>query len=691
MERFVMDKGENKKNSEPHKPQPPEQNYFRFIIWIPLLLFWLWVWQGIFESANVTTIPYSEFKNRLRGGEIVEVSLGETEITGLIEPGRKIAAGQIGRGVLKAPPASEEPWYVPWLPPQFQAPLRAPLDGVDAERASVPDGPPLRFRTTRVEDPDLVEQLTAHDVRFSGVRPSLLSQMFWSWILPFLLIFILWSWLARRFSSGMGASPLNIGKSRAKLVVDKSTGVTFDDVAGCDEAKHELEEEVDFLKNPARYKALGASIPRGVLLVGPPGTGKTLLARAVAGEANVPFFSIAGSDFVEMFVGVGAARVRDLFAEAKKKAPCIVFIDEIDTVGRQRTIHVGNVNDEREQTLNQLLSEMDGFESNTEVIVLAATNRPEVLDPALLRPGRFDRQVLIDAPDRSGREAILKVHTRSKPLADDVDLSKIAAGTPGLSGADLANIVNEAALLATRRGHTAIVHLDLTDAVEKVLAGPERKSRRLGEKEKERVAYHETGHAIVAAFCADSDPVRKISIVPRGRAALGYTLQLPDTEKFLLTRGALVDRIRGLVGGRAAEELVFGEVSTGAENDLDKATAIAQQMVCFYGMGKIGLTHYGEQRPLYLVQGQEETFTKNCSPETARQIDEEIAEILAGAYADAKNILLSHRRELDLLAAELLKRETIEEADFKAILHRLQPATAPQEDVRPESGQRQPA
>lgn len=361
---------------------------------------------------------------------------------------------------------------------------------------------------------------------------------------------------------------MSFGQSRARLVADRDTGVTFDDVAGCDEAKYELQEVVDFLKNPQRYIALGAKIPKGVLLVGLPGTGKTLLSRAVAGEARVPFFSLSGSDFVEMFVGVGAARVRDLFNQAQQQAPCIVFIDELDAIGRERGVHVGAVNDEREQTLNQLLVEMDGFQPNVGVILLAATNRPEVLDKALLRPGRFDRQVVIDAPDLVGREAILKVHCRGKPLGDDVDLRRIAQGTPGFSGADLANTVNEAALLAARRNSNVITHKDLEEAVEKVVAGPERKTRRLDEQGKRRVAYHEVGHALVATYSPHADPVHKISIIPRGRAALGYTLQLPADDQFLLTRADLLDRVKGLLGGRASEELVFGEVSTGAENDL---------------------------------------------------------------------------------------------------------------------------
>ena len=440
-------------------------------------------------------------------------------------------------------------------------------------------------------------------------------------------------------------------------------------MAGCDEAKAELVEIVDFLRQSERYQALGAKIPKGVLLLGPPGTGKTLLARAVAGEAKVPFFELSGSEFVEMFVGVGAARVRDLFQQAKAQAPCLVFIDELDAIGGQRGIHLGTVNDEREQTLNQLLVEMDGFEPNSGVILLAATNRPEVLDRALLRPGRFDRQVVIDSPDLDGREAILKIHVRDKPLAPDVDLRRIAQATPGFSGADLANAMNEAALLAARRRSATITQHDIEDAVEKVVAGPERKSRRLVEAEKRRVAYHEVGHALVAAYCEHADPVRKISIVPRGRAALGYTLQLPTGDQFLLSRSDLIDRIRGLLGGRAAEELVFGEVTTGAENDLEHATALARQMIGLYGMSeRIGLAHVGQKQDPFLSARQDGAIQRDCSEQTAREIDEEVKKLLSEAYESAKGILSSHRDELERVVQELLKRETLDEQTFNALL-----------------------
>ena len=493
------------------------------------------------------------------------------------------------------------------------------------------------FRTVRVEDPDLVRDLQKAGVEYTGVRPGFMSQFLWAWVIPIAAMVLLWRFLSRRMGS-IGQGIMSFGSSKAKVVADKDTGVTFNDVAGCDEAKFELQEVVTFLKNPDRYKALGAAIPKGILLVGPPGTGKTLLARAVAGEAKVPFFLISGSDFVEMFVGVGAARVRDLFEKAKGQAPCIVFIDELDAVGRQRGVHMGPVNDEREQTLNQLLVGMDGFEANLGVIVLAATNRPEVLDRALLRPGRFDRQVVVDAPDLEGRLAILKLHVRNKPLAAEVELRRIAQQTPGFSGADLANVVNEAALLAARHQATQVGQKDLEDAVDKVVAGPERKSRRLGEEEKRRVAYHEVGHALVAAYSKQADPVHKITIIPHGHAALGYTMQLPTEDHYLMSRSALLDKLRGQLGGRAAEEVVFGEVSTGAENDLEHATALARQMVAMYGMSDVvGLAHCAQRQHPFAAGMPDGFLQSDCSEQTAREIDQEVKKLLDQAYAEAKD------------------------------------------------------
>ena len=590
------------------------------------------LWQSTLTQITVKEIPYSEFKQRLLRHEVTEAKVGETDIQGIIKT---------------RPELSPLTNATPNLPPEFT------------------------FRTTRVaDDPKLVEELQAAGVKFLGTRPNMLMQFIMAWLVPIGIMLLLWSFIGRRMSAA-GESILSFGKSKARLSVDKDTGVKFSDVAGCDEAKYELQEVVEFLRNPERYRALGAKIPKGVLLVGPPGTGKTLLAKAVAGEAKVPFFSLSGSDFVEMFVGVGAARVRDLFAQAKAQAPCIVFIDELDAIGRQRGVHVGAVNDEREQTLNQLLVEMDGFQPNVGIILLAATNRPDVLDRALLRPGRFDRQVVVDAPDIDGREAILKVHARDKRLGRDANLRNIAKGTPGFSGADLANALNEAALLAARRNAKEISQLDLEEAVEKVVAGPERKSRRLNENEKRRVAYHEVGHALVAAHSKHADPVHKISVIPRGRAALGYTLQLPETEQFLASKAELLDRIRGLLGGRAAEDLVYNEVTTGAENDLERATAMARQMVCMFGMSdQIGLAHVAQRQGPAFLPGMEMNMQRDCSEATAQIIDTEVKRILDRAYVEAKEVLTVHREQLDLVTNELLKRETLDGTAFNQLIGR---------------------
>ena len=615
---------ERRDKQDKSKPRRNPLEWRSFPYWyLLLMLLLLWVWQGAMQFT-VKEIPYSEFKSYLRNGEVIEAEVHETSVRGKVKP--KTA------------------------------------------------GKDFLFRTVRIEDPKLTEELEAHNVKFNGVRPSLLSQVLLSWIVPIGVMILLWTFLSRRIGRA-GESILSFGKSRARLVVDTGINVTFNDVAGCDEAKYELQEVVDFLKNPERYKALGAKIPKGVLLVGPPGTGKTLLARAVAGEAHVPFFSISGSDFVEMFVGVGASRVRDLFQQAKAKAPCIIFIDELDAIGRQRGVHIGAVNDEREQTLNQLLVEMDGFEANAGVILLAATNRPDVLDRALLRPGRFDRQVVVDAPDLEGREAILRVHGRGKPVSDRVDLRKIAQSTPGFSGADLANAINEAALLAARRGSKEIEQQDLEEAVEKVVAGPERKSRRLTEELKRRVAYHEVGHALVAAYSKFADPVHKISIIPRGRAALGYTMQLPTEDQFLMTRSELLDRIRGLLGGRAAEELIFKDVSTGAENDLERATALARQMVCLFGMSEaVGLARVAQKQGPFYLATQDGSFQRDCSEKTAQQIDDEVKAILDQTYADAKDILTVHSDQLDEVSNELMRQETLDSDAFRKLIGLSKPA-----------------
>ena len=633
------------------KPGTPKWNSpFWFL---PIMLVLLWIWQGAVVQFAYKTIPYSEFKEHLLKGEVAECAVKTDTIEGKIVP--KTASVQVAASTGRATSNA--------VAESSSAPATT-----NTSSAAVSTSKPFLFRTVRVEDPDLVGELEKAGVSFRGERPGFLSQFLVAWILPIGIMLVIWSLVSRRMGKA-GESILSFGKSKARLIAEKETGITFDDVAGCEEAKYELQEVVDFLKHPARYKSIGANIPKGVLLIGPPGTGKTLLAKAVAGEADVPFFSLSGSDFVEMFVGVGAARVRDLFQQAKAKAPCIVFIDELDAIGRQRGVHVGAVNDEREQTLNQLLVEMDGFAANAGVIVLAATNRPDVLDHALLRPGRFDRHVVVDAPDLDGRLAILKVHVRSKPLAQDVDLRRIAQATPGFSGADLANAVNEAALLAARRHATEIAQSDLEDAIEKVVAGPERKSRRLKDEEKRRVAYHEVGHALVAAHSKGADPVHKISIIPRGRAALGYTMQLPSADRFLMTRSQLLDRIRGMLGGRAAEELVLAEVTTGAENDLEHATALARQMVCLFGMSeRVGLVRVAQRQNGFNVMGAEGPFQRDCSELTAQHIDVEVKRILDRAYAEAKEILENHRDQLERVAAELLKVETLDAMAFKRLI-----------------------
>jgi cell division protease FtsH len=649
---------------KPAKVDRPQPRWRWTIAYFLLTLLILWGWQDLFYQLSVRTILYSQFKDYLARHEVVAAIVKQDEIDGRIVPSPASASkDQAPRAGSTTSPNNEN---------QKFGPNPAAVPNNEGDRSST-ETQPFLFRTERVEDPDLVRELQAAHVEYGAARPGIVSQLLLGWVLPIVFMVGIWSFFARRLNP-TGESIFSIGKSRARLVADPDTGVKFDDVAGADEAKFELKEVVDFLKNPKQYENLGARIPKGVLLVGPPGTGKTLLARAVAGEAKAPFFSISGSDFVEMFVGVGAARVRDLFKQAKQHAPCIIFIDELDAIGRQRGVHVGTVNDEREQTLNALLVEMDGFEPNTGVIILAATNRPEVLDRALLRPGRFDRQVVVDAPDLDGREAILKVHARNKHLASDVDLRRIAAATAGLSGADLANLLNEAALLAARRHATEITQRDLEDAIEKVVAGPERKSRRLGEAEKRRVAYHEVGHALMAVYSLHADPVHKISIVPRGRGALGYTMQLPSEDQFLLTRSELLDRIRGLLGGRAAEEVVFAEVSTGAQNDLERATALARQMVALYGMSeRLGLANCVQRQPTFL-NGQEFQLQRDCSEETAREIDEEVKKILDLAYEQDRETLSAHRDQLEHVTTELLKSESIDGQTFYRLVGREAPA-----------------
>jgi len=525
------------------------------------------------------------------------------------------------------------------------------------------------------EDAELPSILRAHDVEITALpeEGNWMGGVF-ALLLPWLLLWLLLSFWGR--SGGANSPAFNVGKSKARMYLDMGNRITFDDVAGVDEAKAELQEIVDFLKHAGKYTRLGAKIPKGVLLVGPPGTGKTLLARAIAGEAQVPFFSISASEFIELFVGVGASRVRDLFEQAKKQAPCIVFIDELDALGKSRAANsVFAGNDEREQTLNQLLAGMDGFEPNAGVILLAATNRPEVLDPALLRAGRFDRRIVVDRPDRLGREAILKVHAKTVQLADDVALDKLAARTPGFAGADLANLVNEAALLAARQNRPAVTMADFNEAIERVLTGLEKKSRVLNELEKRTVAYHESGHAIIGALMPGAGTVEKISIVPRGIAALGYTLQLPEDDRFLMTEDEIRGRLVTLLGGRAAEELIFGKVSTGASDDIQKATDLAERCITLYGMSKAIGPMAVERSPSQFLEGMAQP-RRNVSPELAAAIDQEIKQLIERAHQMAWEILLKNQAVLERMAQKLLETESLEGETLKVFLSQIQPSSS---------------
>jgi cell division protease FtsH len=573
-------------------------------------------WIGM---RDVAVLPYREYLRLLEAGAITDLTVTETRIEGRFE---------------------------------------TPQDGRS------------RFVTMRV-DPETAETLKDTGVPFSGATDSTWLTTLLSWVVPVLLIFGLWSILFRRFAEkqGMGGI-LGIGKSKARVSLERDTGVTFADVAGIDEAKAELQEVVSFLNDREKYGRLGARVPRGILLVGPPGTGKTLLARAIAGEAGVPFFSISGSEFVEMFVGVGAARVRDLFEQARGAAPCIIFIDELDALGRARSAYSGfGGGDEKEQTLNQLLSELDGFDPMTGIVLLAATNRPEILDAALLRAGRFDRQIVVDRPERKGRRDILAVHLRKVTADPALDLDAVAGITPGFTGADLANLVNEAAILATRRGGSAVTMADMTAAVERIVAGAERKSRRLTPPERRRVAVHEMGHALAAAALPGSDPVHKVSIIPRTIGALGYTLQRPTEDRFVITLGELQDRMAVLLAGRAAEELVFGDLSTGAADDLEKVTQIAREIVTRFGMSpETGQAVLEEPRSRWLDQkGLPQMGERACSPQTARKVDLAVRRLIDEAYGRVREVLEARRADLDAGVALLLERETITPADFPPI------------------------
>ncbi|HHP50432.1 MAG TPA: ATP-dependent metallopeptidase FtsH/Yme1/Tma family protein [Moorella mulderi] len=538
----------------------------------------------------------------------------------------------------------------------------------------------VRFTTNVPSSAGLTERLIAHKIT---TKTQLPPQTPW-WanllgsLLPLLLLLGLFFFLLQQTQGG-GSKVMQFGKSRARLVTADKRRVTFNDVAGVDEAKEELQEVVEFLKNPRKFNELGARIPKGVLLYGPPGTGKTLLAKAVAGEAGVPFFSISGSDFVEMFVGVGASRVRDLFEQAKRNAPCIVFIDEIDAVGRQRGAGLGGGHDEREQTLNQLLVEMDGFNANEGIIVIAATNRPDILDPALLRPGRFDRQIMVDIPDIEGRKAILKVHLRGKPLEEDVDLEVLARRTPGFTGADLANMVNEAALLAARRNKRKIGIAELEEAIERIIAGPEKKSRVMSDYEKKLVAYHEAGHAVVSYYLPNADPLHKVSIIPRGHAG-GYTLLLPKEDRRYLTKSQILDQVTMLLGGRVAEELVLEEISTGAHNDLERATDLIRKMITEFGMSEeLGPLTFGRRQDTVFL-GRDITRDRNYSEAIAFAIDKEARKIIDSCYERAKKILQEHLEELHRVAQALMERETLEAAEFEAVLKEEMPQGKGEQD-----------
>jgi cell division protease FtsH len=578
--------------------------------------------EGWQRAQTIEVVPYSEFERLLKEHKIEEVVISDQRITG------KFTAREGGKTVAVA----------------------------------------------NLVQPDLADRLDKYGVKYTRVYESTFLRDLLSWVLPALVFFGVWYLLARRMSQGLGGGFMSIGKSRAKIYVESKTGVTFADVAGVDEAKAELQEVVEFLKDPKKYGRLGARVPKGVLLIGPPGTGKTLLARAVAGEAGVAFFSISGSEFVEMFVGVGAARVRDLFEQARQKAPAIIFIDELDALGRARGAGPFGGHDEKEQTLNQLLVELDGFDPSTGLVLLAATNRPEILDPALLRAGRFDRQVLVDRPDRLGRVQILRVHAKRIRLAPNVDLEQVAALTPGFSGADLANLVNEAALLATRRGGDEVTLEDFNQAVERIVAGLEKKNRVLNPRERRVVAHHEMGHALVAMALPGTDPVHKISIIPRGVGALGYTIQRPTEDRFLMTREELENKMAVLLGGRAAEDVVFGHTSTGAADDLAKVTDIARSMAMRYAMvGSLGHVSYEEDRPAFLggplPQGHRE-----YSEATAREIDVAVREIVEGVYQKAKGILQRERATLERWAGRLLEKETLGDAELAELKRSLLPA-----------------
>ena len=593
----------------------------KFSIWYILIGIWgvFIIHNMIFSGLSVKTIPYSEFLMLVKEKKVSEVAITQNQIQGRLLNDESAS----GKGEL--------------------------------------------FRTVRV-DSDISNLLEENNVKFKGEIESTFFRDLFSWIVPIFIFVGIWYFMMRRMA-GKQPGFMSLGKNKAKIYMQDDLDVTFDDVAGVDESKQELVEVIDFLKEPQKFTKVGGKIPRGILLVGPPGTGKTMLAKAVAGESGVPFFSLSGSEFVEMFVGLGAARVRDLFEQAKKKAPCIIFIDELDALGKARGFGTMGGHDEREQTLNQLLVEMDGFDPQIGVILMAATNRPEILDPALLRPGRFDRQILVDRPDKNGREAILKVHLKDIQYEDDLDVEKIAAMTPGMVGADLANLVNEAALLAVRRNKDIVTMSEFEEAIERVVAGLEKKNRLINPREREIVAYHEMGHALVALSLPGTDPVQKITIIPRGIAALGYTMQVPTEERFLMKKTELLNRIATLLGGRVAEEIIFGDISTGAHNDLSKATDIARSMVKEYGMStKVGHVYFAREKQSRFLAVPGYEGPAEYSDATAEMIDQEVREIIKQQYETSYNILDAKKSLLKKSAELLLEKETIEGDTLKQLI-----------------------
>ena len=611
------DKGDPRRNQDPNRNKKNHQSILAFLICLLVTLVCFSLFTNMLQD-NSSEITYDKFIDMVNNDEVKSVTLQSDNLT--IVPKKQVN------------PYQEISYYTNLT--EDETALTKRLEGTG-----------IIFKS---EPPDAFGEFMA---------------MMLSVLLPSVLLFVLLMFFMRRMNKG-GGGMMGVGKSRAKAYVQKETGITFKDVAGQDEAKESLQEVVEFLHNPGKYVEIGAKLPKGALLVGPPGTGKTLLAKAVAGEAHVPFFSLSGSEFVEMFVGVGASRVRDLFEEAKKNAPCIVFIDEIDAIGKSRDSHYGGGNDEREQTLNQLLAEMDGFDTSKGLLILAATNRPEVLDPALLRPGRFDRRVIVDRPDLKGRIDILKVHAKNVRLDDTVDFEAIALATSGAVGSDLANMVNEAAILAVKNGRHAVSQKDLLESVEVVLVGKEKKDRILSAQERRIVSYHEVGHALVSALQKDSEPVQKITIVPRTMGALGYVMQVPEEEKYLNTQKELEAMLVGYLGGRAAEELVFDSVTTGASNDIEQATKVARAMITQYGMSKkFGLMGLATQENQYL-NGR---AVLNCGDNTATEVDHEVMELLRVSYEEAKRLISSHRKALDKIAAYLIRKETITGKEFMII------------------------